>query len=110
MKKLSDYKGDEAIELWGDLLDPIMRLLADDEVQKINKSGKPKMMIAQEILKKHPAEVASILQRIDPEPINGLTVVSRFVGLLTDISTLPELQSFFGFAVQEKNQPKKGKM
>lgn len=95
MKKLSDYQGEEAIELWADIIDPIMRLIADDEVQKIYKSGKPKIEIATAILKAHPKEVETILLRIDPTPINGLNVVVRFVSLLVDISQTPELQDFF---------------
>lgn len=101
MKKLSDYEGDEAIELWGDLIEPITKLIADDEVQKIYKSGMPKVKIASEILKVHPGEVKEILQRIDPEPINGLNVVTRFVSLLVDFSTVPELKDFFESAGQE---------
>lgn len=101
MKKLSDYEGDAAIELWGDLIEPIAKLLADKKVQKIYRSKQPKVYIAKEILKEHPDEVARILQRIDPEPINGLTVITRFVALINDISTLPELKDFFGSAVQE---------
>lgn len=101
MKNLSDYKGDEAIELWGDMIESISRLIADPKVQDIYKSGMPKVFIAKEILKEHPKEVEAILLRIDPEPINGLTVVSRFVGILKDIGSLPELQNFFGSAGQE---------
>ena len=104
MKRLSDYEGDEAIELWADLIEPITKLLADEEVQKIYKSGQPKVLIAKEILKAHPAEVKDILQRIDPEPINGLNIVVRFAGILTDIGNMPEMQSFFGVAAQEEKQ------
>ena len=31
MKRLSDYQGEEAIELWADLLDPISDILTDKE-------------------------------------------------------------------------------
>ena len=104
MKKLSDYEGDEAIELWADLIEPLTKLLTDEEVQKIYKSGMPKLMIAKEILKAHPAEVTNILQRIDPEPINGLNISTRFVGIITDISNMPEMQSFFGVAAQGEEE------
>lgn len=100
MKKLSDYKDDEAVVLWGELIEPIMKLIADDEVQKIYKSGKPKVLIATEILKVHPAEVSEILLRIDPTPLNGLNIVSRFIEILVEISKMPELASFFGSAEQ----------
>lgn len=101
MKKLSDYEGDEAIELWADLLEPVTKLIADDEVRKIYKSGQPRIKIAQEILKSHADVVTGILQRIDPEPINGLNVITRFAALLTDISQMPELKDFFSSVGQE---------
>jgi len=100
MKKLSDYKDDEAVVLWGELIEPIMKLIADDEVQKIYKSGKPKVLIATEILKVHPTEVSEILLRIDPTPLNGLNIISRFIEILVEISKMPELASFFGSAEQ----------
>lgn len=105
MKKLSDYTGDEAIELWGDLIAPVTLLIADEEVQKIWKSGQPKIAVATEILKKHPIEVADILLRIDPSPLNGLNVISRFVSILVDISAMPEMKNFFQSAGQSEEMP-----
>ena len=101
MKKLSDYEGDAAIELWADLIEPVTKLIADDEVRKIYKSGMPKVKVAQEILKNHATDVTAILQRIDPEPINGLNIITRFAGLLTDVSKMPEMKDFFSSVGQE---------
>ena len=100
MKKLSDYQGDEAIELWADLLDPISAILANDKLKKIVESGKSKILIAKEILKTNKKEAAEILQRIDPEPIDALNIVVRLIGLLTEIGENDEVKSFFGFAEQ----------
>ena len=102
MKKLSDYKDDEAIELWADLLDPLASILGDEKIQKIVKSGKSKMVIAKEILTSHKKEALEIMLRIDPEPIDGLNIVLRLVGILTDIGQNEEIKSFFGFAEQAK--------
>jgi hypothetical protein len=104
MKKLSDYQGDEAIELWADLLEPLTSILGDDKVQKVIKSGKPKTTIAKEILKSHKKEATEIMLRIDPEPINGLNIVLRLVGILADIGQSEEIKSFFGFAEQEQTE------
>lgn len=100
MKNLSDYQGDEAIELWADLLDPLAHILADNEIQKVIRSGKPKIVMAKEILKKHSKEAAEILNRIDPVPIDGLNIIVRLVSLLTDIGQNDEIKSFFGYAEQ----------
>lgn len=104
MKKLSDYQGDEAIELWADLLGPLTAILSDDKVQKIVKSGKPKMLIAKEILKSHKKEATEILLRIDPEPLDGLNIILRLVALLADIGDNEEIKSFFGYAEQGQTE------
>ena len=99
MKRLSDYVGDEAIELWADLLDPLSVILSDDNVKK-SVATKTRIEIAKDLLKTHSDEVTQILLRIDPSPIDGLTVVLRLVNLLAEIGSNPEISSFFGFAGQ----------
>lgn len=104
MKRLSDYQGDSAIELWADLLDPIGEILTDKEVASVVKSGKSKLEITKTILKLHKEEATEILLRIDPEPLNGLNVVVRLVALLTEIGERNDMQSFFGYAAQRKQE------
>lgn len=100
MKKLSDYKGDDALELWADLLDPLTKMLSDDKIQSIVNSGKPKLIIAKEILKDHKSEAVEILTRIDPEPVDGLNIVLRLINLITEIGQSDEIKSFFAYAEQ----------
>lgn len=104
MKKLSDYKDNEAIELWADLLDPLTAILTDENIRKVIQSGKSKMEIAKTILKEHQKEAVDIMTRIDPEPINGLNIILRLVALLADIGENEEIKSFFGYAEQAKMQ------
>lgn len=104
MKKLSDYKGDEAIELWADLLEPMGNILTDNGVRNAIQSGKSKMMIAKEILKARKDDAVEILLRIDPEPIDGLNIILRLVALLADIGQNEEIKGFFGFAEQVKTE------
>ena len=100
MKKLSDYSGDEAIELWADLLEPLNGILGDEKVREVVTSGKSRLIIAKEILKTHKKEATEILLRVDPEPINGLNIILRLIALLADIGQNDEIKSFFGYAVQ----------
>lgn len=102
MKKFSDYKGDEAIELWADLIEPITKIVADKDIATIYNSGKPKVIIAKEILKKHKEEATEILLRIDPTPLTGLNVVIRLIDILVEIESADELKGFFGSAGQAK--------
>lgn len=102
MKRLSDYKGDEAIELWADLIDPLAAILSDKKIASTIQSGKPKVKIAKEVLVGHKKEAVEILLRIDPEPVNGLNIILRLVNLLTEIGENEDVKSFFGFAEQAK--------
>lgn len=106
MKKLSDYKGDEAIDLWADLLEPMSNILSDDDVRKVIASKASKMMIAKEILKSHKKEAVEIMLRIDPAPIDGLNIILRLISILSDIGHNDEIKSFFGYAEQEKEEKK----
>lgn len=104
MKKLSDYKGAEAIELWADLIDPLSDILADKNVAKTVKSGKPKMIIAKEIIKAHKDNAVKILLRIDDTPIDGFNLILRLATLLAEIGENEEAKSFFGYAEQAKEK------
>ena len=99
MKKLSDYKGDEAIELWGDLIPPITAILSDSDIKEAS-ADKDRTIasLAGVILKKHPKEVKDIMLRIDNTELNGLNIAVRFIGLLTELQNSEEFGSFFSFA------------
>ena len=104
MKRLSDYKGEEAIELWADLIDPLTAILSDEEIVDVVRSKKPKILIAKTILKNHSKDAEEILLRIDDSPIDGLNIVLRLVAILSEIGGNEELKSFFGYAEQVKTE------
>ena len=104
MKKLSDYEGDEALELWGDLLEPLSAIFSDKEIANVVQSGASKIAIARVILKNHPLEAKQILLRIDDTPINGLNIILRLIALLADIGSNEEIKGFFGYAEQVKTE------
>lgn len=100
MKKLSDYTGDEAVELWADLLDPMSRILGDPEVKEIVRSGKPPLMIAKMIIKLHATEAKEIMMLIDPTPVDGLNFAPRFVSVVLEFMNNEEFKHFFVSAGQ----------
>ena len=108
MKKLSDYKGDEAIDLWADLLEPMNDILADEGVRSVIRSGQSKMIIAKEILKSHKSDASKILLRIDPTPLDGFNIIMRLVAVLADIGENEEIKTFFGYAGQAKTEEESG--
>lgn len=108
MKKLSDYKGNDAIDLWADLLIPMSSIMGDEKVANVVRSGMPKMMIAQTILKNHADDAVEILTRIAGEPVDGLNVIMQLISLLADIGQNDDIKSFFGYAEQVNKDSESG--
>ena len=95
MKKLSDYQGEEAIELWADLLDPFIEIVGDQKISEMLRAKKPPIATAREILKTYKKQATQILLRIDPTPLNGLNILIRLVTLLSEIGNDETIKSFF---------------
>lgn len=100
MKKLSDYKGTEAIELWADLLEPAAVLLADKQVQELRKQNVTVAGIAAYLLKEYSSEVQQILLRIDPQPLTALNMIVRLVDVMLECMNDPDMASFFALQAQ----------
>lgn len=99
MKKLSDYEGEEAILLWGELFDPMIELLADTEITEAIRKKKSTMFdVAKLALRKHPKELYTILTRIDDEEINAANVLTKVIVFLTELVTNGKATTFFNSA------------
>ena len=95
MKTLSDYKDREAMELWADLIEPCVKIFGNDNLQDVFRNGSPTLVKAQAILKSCPDEACQIMKRIDPDtPIDGISVVTRLVSLLTEVYDNPSVKPF----------------
>lgn len=87
--KLSEIRGEEAIELLGDILTPATEIMADPKVSSAVESGKPKLVIATTILKNHAKSILTILALLnqeDPETYNPslLALPKMVMDLLED--------------------------
>ena len=105
MKRLSEYRGEEAIDLLAELIDPAMEIMGDEEIRdmlaqrKIGAAVKP-------ILKAHKNAVIAILailngqtaENYDRKQINVFTIPKLLLEILND----PELISLFSFAEQKE--------
>ena len=99
MKKLSDYTGKEAIELWADLFEPISKILTDDEIQKDMTSANVVLFdVAQKVLKKYPDEMFTVLSRIDTDEINGANALNKVIVLLAELKYGNRVSAFFNSA------------
>ena len=95
MKKLSDYTGEEAIELWADLLDPIVEIVGDPDIANMLRAQKPYLLIAKEVIKHYKKQAVLILERIDPTPVDALNLLFRVVDVMKEIGDNPEYKHFF---------------
>ena len=97
--KLSDYKGEAALDKLAEIIEPLTVMLADEEMQEIAK-GKNKSMIkyAKPMLKNHKQEVFEILAALENEPVESykekVTLLTLPVKLLEFLND-PEVQALF---------------
>ena len=96
MKRLSDYKNEDAIELWAKLLDPIINIFKDKEMQASMRAQKSALEKAKLVLLSHKSDAVTIILAIDPTPITGLNLGVRLVDVLMEIENSEEFGSFFG--------------
>lgn len=94
--KLSEIKGEAALDVLADLIEPAANILADEEIQKSVKSGEPKLLLVKKLLKSHKKEVIEILAILDGEEpetykVSLLTLPAKLLEIIND----PEIGSLF---------------
>ena len=94
MKKISEYKDDEAVELLADILEPVCTILADKEVQE--SMSKSKMDIIHACMKRHPKEIRQIMAVLNGVPFEDYHIgVGDIPVVMLEIINDKELVSFF---------------
>lgn len=63
--KLSEIKGKEAIETLANLMEPVSKIAADEEIQNAVQSKQPVPIIVKKLLQGHPDEVIEVLALLD---------------------------------------------
>lgn len=103
--RLSDFKGEEALDVLADIIEPLSTILIDPEIQKLSKKKAKKFEYVKPMLKNNKKEVIDILARLDNksreeylEGLNLLTLPKQVMELIND----PEVQSLFHSQEQSK--------
>ncbi len=96
--KLSDYKGEDAIDLLADLLEPISKICTDEVLQKKVEAEEHQLKIVAYLLRSHKHEVIEIMARIDGvDPaeykVSALTLPLKVIELLNDKEVAELFQS-----------------
>ena len=102
--KLSDFKGEEALDVLADIIEPLTYVLADEEIQEMRKKAQeakqplPYIKYVTPALRNHKPEIIQILARLErktvdeyKETMNLLTLPMQVLDLISD----PEIQSLF---------------
>lgn len=108
MKKLSDYKGEEAIELWANILDPAVEIVGDKKINAMIRAKFPVIVVAREAIKLHPKEVCNLLLAIDPTPIDGINILTRLLSVVNEIGQDENIKSFFGSSAENTEENASG--
>lgn len=87
--KLSEYKGEKAIEVFADLLEPISEILSDKEVTNGIQADLPKIVIIRKAMKNHAKAIVKILAILDDEnpetyEVNFVTIPIKLMELMND--------------------------
>lgn len=101
--RLSEFKGDEALDVLAELCEPVLELCADEEIKNAFTGKMPKVKIIKPLIKNHKQAIKHILATLDCKPvedyeINLLTLPIKILEVLND----PEITSLFTFSQTEK--------
>lgn len=98
--KLSDIKGEDALDVLADIIEPVALILADGKVQELYESGKPKLLLVKHIIKnnkKQVLEIMAILERKSYDEyvkeVNLLSLPMKLLELLQDEDLIAVFQS-----------------
>lgn len=95
MKKLAEYKDEEALELLAELVDPVIAIFGDKEIAGLMRSGN-KLLFVKEIIKKYPSEIIDIMAILDNTPREEYHInIVSLPKMLMDIINDPLLSDFF---------------
>ena len=96
--KISDYKGEDAIDLLADIIDPLSAILDDDEIQKEAEAGEgmKTLKMARMILKKYKSECIAIFARIEGVDVSEYKpTLFQLIKQVLDVLNDEEAQELF---------------
>lgn len=102
--RLSDFKGEEALDVLADIIEPMTFILADEEIQKMRKEAAekkinlPYIKFVTPAIRNHKPEIIQILARLQNQTVEeytaGLSLATLPMQVLEFIND-PEIQKFF---------------
>lgn len=107
--RLSDFKGEEALDVLADIIEPLTAIFADEEFQKLTKQkGTPAVKFVKPMIKNHKKELIEVLARLENKPVEEykqeMTLMSLPLQVLQFIND-PEIQNLFHSQSQKEQKP-----
>lgn len=104
MKKFSEYKDEDALDLLADILSPTVEIMQDEAVQKFFNKGDENMTVADVVtlvIKAHKKAVMQIMAALEGVPseeyhCNIFTLPAQLMQVVND----PDLRAFFALQGQ----------
>ena len=94
--KLSEYKGEEAVEVLADILTPAVEIFGDPEIQKSLRSGEAMVKTISTIVKTHKKEVLEILAGLENTPVEEYEcTIPDILKKVFEIVNDEDLKAFF---------------
>lgn len=95
MRKLSEIKGEEALDVLAEIIEPAAQIFTDENVKKALKS-ESRIKAAKIILKDHKKAILALMAALEETPVEEykptlLSLPALILGVLND----PELQNLF---------------
>lgn len=97
--RLSDFKGEEALDVLADIIEPLSLILSDKEIQELAKEkNTPAIKYVKPAIKNHKKELIEVLARLDRKSVKEyeknlslITLPKQVLELIND----PEVQNLF---------------
>ena len=99
--RLSEARGEDAIDLLAGLIDPVTEIATDKEIERLSKDGTTKIAhLVKVALQNHKKAIVEILAALDGVSAeeyndNAMTMMRKLLQLMQD----PDVMSFFGFSL-----------
>ena len=109
--KLSDIKGEEALDVLADIIEPCARIVADKEIANMLRANVPKIEVVKLSIKNHKKEVIEILARLDlkePSEYEQEITLATLPVKLVEIFNDPVLLEVFQSQVQTSSETPSG--
>lgn len=107
--KISEIKGEAALDALAEIIDPATEILNDPEVKTIYKSGQPKLLLIKYLLKNHKKPLIKIMATLEGTPVedyefNLITLPVKLLELMND----PDLMVLFQSQGQSEKETSSG--